>query len=91
MRTYSNDARDTWRMPPLDELPPPHFRWPSVSGMGVLRGYLLVAVVLVVAKVVQMTLLKVSETRSELDHFVGCGEGRHRGVIGLLGRGNGCG
>ncbi len=58
MRTYSKDARSTWRMPLLDELPPPNFTLAKRVWMGVLRGYLLIAVVLVIVKVVQMTFLK---------------------------------
>ena len=57
-QTYSKDARSTWRMPPLDQLPPPNLTLAKRVWMGVLRGYLLLAVVLVVVKVVQMTFLK---------------------------------
>jgi hypothetical protein len=52
------EARDTWRMPPLNELPAPRLTLSSRIWMGVLRGYLIVAVCLVIAKVVQMTLLR---------------------------------
>jgi hypothetical protein len=45
-------------MPPLDELAPPNLTLTKRIWMGVLRGYLLVAVGLVVVKVVQLTLLK---------------------------------
>ena len=55
--TYPKGARDTWRMPPLDELPPPNLTLAKRVWMGVLRGYLLLAVALVIVKVVQMTLL----------------------------------
>ena len=55
--TYPKGARDTWRMPPLDELPPPNLTLAKRVRMGVLRGYLLLAVALVIVKVVQMTLL----------------------------------
>jgi NRAMP (natural resistance-associated macrophage protein)-like metal ion transporter len=58
VQTYPTDARDTWRMPPLDELPPPNLTLTKRVWMGVLRGYLLVAVALVVVKVVQMTFLR---------------------------------
>jgi NRAMP (natural resistance-associated macrophage protein)-like metal ion transporter len=51
-------TRDAWRMPPLDELAPPNLTLTKRIWMGVLRGYLLVAVGLVVVKVVQLTLLK---------------------------------
>ena len=54
--TYPKGARDTWRMPPLDELPPPNLTLAKRVWMGVLRGYLLLAVALVIVKVVQMTL-----------------------------------
>jgi hypothetical protein len=52
------EARETWRMPPLDELPAPKVTLSSRIWMGVLRGYLVVAVALVIVKVVQMTLLQ---------------------------------
>ncbi|KAA1000995.1 divalent metal cation transporter [Paraburkholderia panacisoli] len=55
---YPKVARDTWRMPPLDELPPPRLTLSNRVWMGVLRGYLVVAVALVIVKVVQMTLLQ---------------------------------
>ena len=58
VQTYPTDARDTWRMPPLDELPPPNLTLTKRVWMGVLRGYLLVAVALVVVKVVQMMFLR---------------------------------
>jgi NRAMP (natural resistance-associated macrophage protein)-like metal ion transporter len=58
IQTYPNGARDKWRMPPLDELPPPNLTLSKRVWMGVLRGYLLLAVALVVVKVVQMMLLK---------------------------------
>ncbi len=49
--------RNTWRMPPLGELPAPQLTLSKRVWMGVLRGYLIVAVALVIVKVVQMTLL----------------------------------
>ncbi|PQV44232.1 NRAMP family divalent metal transporter [Paraburkholderia sp. BL21I4N1] len=55
--TYAKDARDTWRMPPLEDLPAPQLTMSKRVWMGVLRGYLIVAVALVIVKVVQMTLL----------------------------------
>jgi hypothetical protein len=55
---YPKEARDTWRMPPLNELPPPRLTLSNRVWMGVLRGYLVVAVALVIVKVVQMTLLQ---------------------------------
>jgi hypothetical protein len=45
-------------MPPLDELPPPRLTLVKRMWMGVLRGYLLLAIALVIVKVVQMALLK---------------------------------
>jgi NRAMP (natural resistance-associated macrophage protein)-like metal ion transporter len=57
-QVWPKNARDTWRMPPLAELPPPNLTLTKRVWMGVLRGYLLVAVGLVIVKVVQMTLLK---------------------------------
>jgi NRAMP (natural resistance-associated macrophage protein)-like metal ion transporter len=58
VQAWPKNARDTWRMPPLAELPPPNLTIAKRVWMGVLRGYLLVAVGLVIVKVVQMTLLK---------------------------------
>ncbi|WP_233856582.1 NRAMP family divalent metal transporter [Paraburkholderia sp. HD33-4] len=55
---YPKDARNNWRMPPLDELPPPRLTLAKRVWMGVLRGYLLLAIALVIVKVVQMALLK---------------------------------
>ncbi|ASL45774.1 Divalent metal cation transporter MntH [Burkholderia sp. AD24] len=55
--TYAKGARDTWRMPPLEDLPAPQLTMSKRVWMGVLRGYLIVAVALVIVKVVQMTLL----------------------------------
>ncbi|MFM0639793.1 divalent metal cation transporter [Paraburkholderia metrosideri] len=54
---FSKEARNTWRMPPLEELPAPQLTMSKRVWMGVLRGYLIVAVALVIVKVVQMTLL----------------------------------
>lgn len=48
--------RNTWRMPPLDELPTPSFTLAKRVWMAVLRGYLVIAVGLVVFKVIQMSL-----------------------------------
>ena len=50
--------RDTWRMPPLDTLQPQNMTLATRIWMGVLRGYLVIAVGLVIVKVVQMMLLK---------------------------------
>jgi NRAMP (natural resistance-associated macrophage protein)-like metal ion transporter len=54
---YLKETRDTWRMPPLNELLPPNLTLTKRIWMGVLRGYLIVAVGLVVVKVVQMIWL----------------------------------
>ncbi|NVI09538.1 NRAMP family divalent metal transporter, partial [Paraburkholderia youngii] len=49
--------RDTWRMPPLEDLPAPqHLTLSARVWMGVLRTYLVVAVGLVIVKVVQMAI-----------------------------------
>ncbi|HEY2025022.1 NRAMP family divalent metal transporter [Paraburkholderia sp.] len=58
MRAYSKESRNTWRMPPLDELPPPSLTLAKRMWMGALRGYLLIAISLVIVKVVQMALMK---------------------------------
>ena len=50
--------RDTWRMPPLETLEPQKMTLTTRVWMAVLRGYLVIAVGLVIVKVVQMTLLK---------------------------------
>ncbi|HLV98706.1 MAG TPA: divalent metal cation transporter [Ktedonobacterales bacterium] len=46
--------RVTWRMPPLDQLPKPMATVGRTIGLLVLRGYLLIAVVLVAIKFVQL-------------------------------------
>ncbi|MEX3856362.1 MULTISPECIES: Nramp family divalent metal transporter [Paraburkholderia] len=49
--------RNTWRMPPLEDLPAPqHLTLSARVWMGVLRTYLVVAVGLVIVKVVQMAI-----------------------------------
>jgi Mn2+/Fe2+ NRAMP family transporter len=55
-QSWPEGARDMWRMPPLHELPAPNLTLAKRVWMGVLRGYLILAVVLVIVKVVQMTL-----------------------------------
>ncbi|MBN3787213.1 NRAMP family divalent metal transporter [Burkholderia sp. Ac-20353] len=50
--------RNTWRMPPLDTLEPQVMTLSTRIWMGVLRGYLVIAVGLVIVKVVQMMLVK---------------------------------
>ncbi len=52
----SKTERATWRTPPLEELPRPVMTLSRRIWMGALRGYLVVAVGLVIVKVVQMAL-----------------------------------
>ncbi|SIT35675.1 Metal ion transporter, metal ion (Mn2+/Fe2+) transporter family protein [Paraburkholderia ribeironis] len=54
----SRQLRDVWRMPPLDELPTPQLTLSQRIWMTVLRGYLVIAVGLVVVKVVQVMMLR---------------------------------
>ncbi|QCP51320.1 divalent metal cation transporter [Trinickia violacea] len=49
-------VRDTWRMPPLEDLPKPNLTLSKRVWMGVLRAYLVIAVGLVIVKVVEMAL-----------------------------------
>ncbi|WP_052229718.1 NRAMP family divalent metal transporter [Streptomyces sp. CT34] len=49
-------GRDAWRMPPLDTLTKPAMSTTRKIGMGALRTYLLIAMVLVVIKIVQVAL-----------------------------------
>jgi len=51
-------SRDTWQMPPLDQLAAPQLSLASRVWMIVLRGYLVIAVALVLVKVAEMTFLK---------------------------------
>ncbi len=48
--------RLTWRMPPLSELPRPQWSPGRRAGMLALRGYLVVAVALVVVKIVELSV-----------------------------------
>jgi NRAMP (natural resistance-associated macrophage protein)-like metal ion transporter len=50
--------RDTWRMPPLDTLAPQKMTLATRVWMGVMRGYLVIAVGLVIFKVVQMAFFR---------------------------------
>jgi Mn2+/Fe2+ NRAMP family transporter len=50
--------RDAWRMPSLDTLEPQTMTLATRVWMGVLRGYLVIAVGLVIFKVLQLTVLK---------------------------------
>ncbi len=45
---------DNWRMPPLAQLTPAKLSSPTRIWMGILRGYLLIAVLMVVVKAVQL-------------------------------------
>jgi Natural resistance-associated macrophage protein len=49
-------VRATWRMPPLDALAPPNLSLSKRVWMGVLRAYLVAAVILVAIKVVQVAM-----------------------------------
>ncbi|AUG78176.1 manganese transporter [Kitasatospora sp. MMS16-BH015] len=49
-------GREDWRMPPLETLTKPKVSTAYKLGMGALRGYLLVAMILVVVKLVQVAL-----------------------------------
>jgi NRAMP (natural resistance-associated macrophage protein)-like metal ion transporter len=53
-RTGPQPERAIWRMPPLDRLPKPVATTGRTIGLLVLRGYLLIAVVLVAIKFVQL-------------------------------------
>ncbi|MGN6086676.1 NRAMP family divalent metal transporter [Trinickia sp.] len=55
-RAANRALRDTWRMPPLDELAQPKLTFATRLWMGALRGYLVIAVGLVIVKVVQMAM-----------------------------------
>lgn len=55
-RSADRALRDTWRMPPLDELAQPKLTFATRLWMGALRGYLVIAVGLVIVKVVQMAM-----------------------------------
>ncbi|CAB3748441.1 NRAMP family divalent metal transporter [Paraburkholderia humisilvae] len=58
VRVYSKEEREAWRMAPLAELPAPTLTLAKRFWMGVLRGYLLVAIVLFIVKLAQMTFFK---------------------------------
>jgi len=50
--------RETWRMPPLAELVKPVWSPARTVGMLLLRGYLVIAVILMVVKVAQLALVR---------------------------------
>ncbi|GIM46520.1 putative manganese transport transmembrane protein [Collibacillus ludicampi] len=56
--TYPESEQDrmTWRMPPLSTLPKPVWSKTRKLGMILLRGYLLVAVIMLIVKAVQLSL-----------------------------------
>jgi len=56
-QVQNRQLRDTWRMPPLNELPAPQLTLSKRIWMAVLRGYLIIAVCLVIVKVVQMMMV----------------------------------
>jgi hypothetical protein len=49
-------TRDTWRMPPLDQLPPAQLTPSERVWLIVLRAYLLVAAGLVLARIVMLAI-----------------------------------
>jgi hypothetical protein len=49
-------GRMFWRMPPLDQLPPPRLTPAEKTWMLVLRGYLVVAAGLVLLRIVQLAM-----------------------------------
>jgi hypothetical protein len=49
----TSHERRTWRMPPLDHLPDSAMTMMTMLWMGVLRGYLLIAVALIAVKVAE--------------------------------------
>ncbi|GGU49485.1 natural resistance-associated macrophage protein [Streptomyces albospinus] len=55
-RPINRAGKDDWRMPPLETLPKPIFSTGRKIGMGALRTYLLIAMVLVVIKIVEVAL-----------------------------------
>ncbi|MFH9250968.1 divalent metal cation transporter [Streptomyces lydicus] len=55
-RPTDRTSRDDWRMPPLETLPKPIFSTGHKIGMGAVRGYLLVAMILGVVKIVEVAL-----------------------------------
>jgi Mn2+/Fe2+ NRAMP family transporter len=58
VRVYSKEEREAWRMPPLSELPAPTLTLAKRFWMGVLRGYLVLAVALFIVKLAQMTVFR---------------------------------
>jgi hypothetical protein len=54
MQVIDDAQRATWRMPPLDQLPPGRLGGLRRLWMGVLRGYLLIASGLVMVRIAQL-------------------------------------
>lgn len=55
-KIYAAKDAVNWRMPPLDKLKPPQLSVSTRVWLGVLRGYLVIAMVMVAYKVVQLAL-----------------------------------
>jgi len=53
---YSKPDRMTWRMPPLDTLPKPVWSTTRKIGMLTLRGYLVIAALLMIVKIVELAI-----------------------------------
>lgn len=56
--TVSRERRATWRMPPLNVLERPKWSRGRLLGMSLLRGYLVVAVLLLLVKAIELGLHK---------------------------------
>jgi Mn2+/Fe2+ NRAMP family transporter len=56
LQAHLRAMRTTWRMPPLESLPPPRLGLGKRLWMGILRAYLFAAVILVAVKVVQVAV-----------------------------------
>ncbi|HEX7660800.1 MAG TPA: NRAMP family divalent metal transporter [Pseudonocardiaceae bacterium] len=54
-RSYTEDERMHWRMPPLALLKPVQWSPATRMGMGLLRGYLVVAAVMLIIKAIQLS------------------------------------
>jgi Mn2+/Fe2+ NRAMP family transporter len=55
-KSTDSSAKSTWRMPPLDELPPAQLTTLNRTWMIVLRVYLIVAAVLVLARIAELAV-----------------------------------
>jgi Mn2+/Fe2+ NRAMP family transporter len=56
MNTFTAADRDTWRMPPLAELGAPSLSTARKVGLAALRGYLFIAMILVIVKIVLLAV-----------------------------------